>query len=56
MRTVYALRSLYQLKHASLDPAGRRDYWQAGKSVEHVHRVETAATIMQRFARALANG
>ena len=31
MRTLYALKSLRQLKHASLDE--KADYWQAGRSV-----------------------
>jgi len=53
MRTLYALRSLYQLKHASLDQTGRKDYWQAGKSVEHITNIEPAKTIVQRFASAL---
>jgi nitronate monooxygenase len=53
MRTLYALRSLYQLKHASLGQTGRRDYWQAGKSVEHIDHIESAETIVQRFAFAL---
>jgi nitronate monooxygenase len=30
MRTIYALRALRQLKRASLDETGERDYWQAG--------------------------
>jgi len=50
MRTIYALRSLYQLKHASLDQTGRKDYWQAGKSVEHIDIIEPVETIVQRFA------
>ena len=54
MRTLYALRSLYQLKHASLDQTGRKDYWQAGKSVEHIEMIESAETIVQRFADKLS--
>jgi len=50
MRTIYALRSLYQLKHASLDKTGRKDYWQAGKSVENITTIESVATIVQRCA------
>ncbi len=53
MRTIYALRSLYQLKHASLDKTGRKDYWQAGKSVENITAIESVATIVQRCADAL---
>jgi len=52
MRTIYALRSLWQLKRASLDESGSRDYWQAGKSVAGVDRIESAGAIVQRFARA----
>ena len=51
MRTIYALRSLWQLKRASLDGAGA-DYWQAGKSVDGIHGVEPVATIVRRFAAA----
>lgn len=54
MRTLYTLRSLYQLKHALLDQAGHKDYWQAGKSVEHIDNIEPVETIVQRFASALA--
>lgn len=54
MRTLYALRSLYQLKHASLDEQGKKDYWQAGKSVEHIDIIEPVETIVQRFADRLS--
>lgn len=50
MRTIYAIRSLYQLKHALQDTHGKRDYWQAGKSVGHIHSIESVKTIIQRFA------
>ncbi len=53
MRTIYALRSLWQLKRASLDDSGRRDYWQAGKSVDGVHAIEPAGEIVRRFGRAM---
>jgi nitronate monooxygenase len=58
MRTFYALRSAWQLKRASLAGGAReatsKDYWQAGKSVEHIDAVEPAGAIVQRFARAAA--
>jgi nitronate monooxygenase len=54
MRTIYALRSLRSLKHASLRGGSYRDYWQAGKSVESVHAVEPAGDIVRRFAAALS--
>ena len=53
MRTVYMLRSLWQLKRASLDESGTRDYWQAGKSVGDVREVLPAGEIVRRFAAAL---
>lgn len=52
MRTIYALRSLWQLKRASLDETGSKDYWQAGKSVAGVHEIEPAGAIVRRFAQA----
>ncbi len=54
MRTIYALRSLWQLKRASLDETGRKDYWQAGKSVAGVHAIEPVADIIRRFAAAIS--
>jgi len=54
MRTVYALRSLWQLKRAALDARGTRDYWQAGRSVAGIDAVEPAGAIVRRFAAAIA--
>jgi nitronate monooxygenase len=53
MRTIYALRSLWQLKRASLDETGTRDYWQAGKSVATIDRIEPAGAIVRRFRDAV---
>ena len=53
MRTIYALRSLWQLKRASLDETGSRDYWQAGKSVATIDRIEPAGDIVRRFKAAV---
>lgn len=50
MRTLYALRSGWQLKRASLDATGERDYWQAGKSVAGIESIEPAGEIVRRFA------
>ncbi|HXM38666.1 MAG TPA: nitronate monooxygenase [Gemmatimonadales bacterium] len=59
MRTMYALRSAWQLKRASLaggaGEASSKDYWQAGKSVAGIRSVEPAAAIVRRFAAALRN-
>jgi nitronate monooxygenase len=52
MRTVYALRSLWQLKRASLDERGVRDYWQAGKSVAGIDGILPAGEIVRRLAAA----
>src|SRR6185312_12674207 len=54
MRTIYALRSAWQLKRASLaGGAGEKtskDYWQAGKSVAGIHAIELAGEIVRRFS------
>jgi nitronate monooxygenase len=52
MRTLYTLRSLWQLKQASLDTTGDKDYWQAGKSVAGIHAIEPAGEIIRRYAAA----
>jgi nitronate monooxygenase len=57
MRTLYALRSLWSLKRGLLRDAP--DYWQAGKSVAGIDRVEPAGEIVRRFGdawRAASNG
>jgi nitronate monooxygenase len=53
MRTLYALKALWQLKHASLDESGEKDYWQAGKSAGAITSIEPAGEIVRRFAAAL---
>jgi nitronate monooxygenase len=52
MRTLYALRSLWQLRRASLDESGTKDFWQAGKSVATIDSIESAGAIVRRFAAA----
>ena len=52
MRAIYALKSIWQLKKASLDEGGSRDYWQAGKSVAGVRGIEPAGEIVRAFAEA----
>jgi nitronate monooxygenase len=56
MRTLYALRSLSALKRGLLRDAPERDYWQAGKSVAGIDRVEPAGEIVRRFAAAWRAG
>jgi len=53
MRTLYALKSLWQLKRASLDETGDKDYWQAGKSVAKITSVEPAGAIVRAFQKAV---
>jgi nitronate monooxygenase len=54
MRTFYALRSLWQLKRASLDESASQEYWQAGKSVAAIRSIEPAGEIVHRFSEAIA--
>ena len=49
MRMFYGLKSIWQLKHSSLDEKGEKDYWQAGKSAGSIHSVESCADIMQQL-------
>ncbi len=53
IRTWYALKSFWQLKRASLDPSGTNEYWQAGKSVAVIDRIEPAGEIVKRCRAAL---
>ena len=53
MRTYYSLKSVWQLKQASLQGSRYQDYFQAGKSVEHIDAIEPAGAIVERFAKAL---
>ncbi len=52
MRIIYALKSGWQIKRASLDESGRWDFWQAGQSVAGIRAVEPATDIVRRFAAA----
>ena len=53
MRALYSLLAVWQLKRASSEGSGYKDYWQAGKSVDGVHRIESAQEIVGRFQKAL---
>jgi nitronate monooxygenase len=52
MRSIYALRSLWQLKRASLDETGERDYWQAGRSVAEIDEILPAGQIVRACGEA----
>jgi nitronate monooxygenase len=53
MRSWYAVRSGFRLRHDALAPAGRQDYWQAGKSVAVIQRIEPAGDIVRACAAAV---
>ena len=53
MRTIYALRSLQRLKTDLHKGKGAEEYWQAGKSVDGIHGIEPAASIVRKFEAAL---
>ncbi|MEJ2502000.1 MAG: nitronate monooxygenase [Gemmatimonadota bacterium] len=53
MRMVYALWSGWKLKRSSYDESGRRDFWQAGRSVAGIHEIRPAGQIIRDFADAL---
>ena len=52
MRSLYAVRSAWQLKRASLDEAGSSEYWQAGRSVAGIQEILPAGEIVRRCAAA----
>ncbi len=52
MRTIYALKSLWQLRRSLHAKSARGDYWQAGKSVAGIRSVEPVASIVRRFSEA----
>lgn len=52
MRTFYSLKSLWQLKNASLQGMNYKDYFQAGRSVSGIHDIEPAGDVVRRFAEA----
>ncbi|MEM1283637.1 MAG: nitronate monooxygenase [Chlamydiota bacterium] len=51
MRLWYGWRALKDFKRITLKGGSTRDYWQAGKSVEGVHEVESVKDIINRFVR-----
>jgi nitronate monooxygenase len=53
MRMFYSLQSIWQLKRASLQGVGYKEYFQAGKSVAGIRGVEPAGDVVRRFAEAL---
>ncbi len=54
MRMFYQLKSVWQLRKASLQGMNYKDFFQAGKSVSGVKGVEPAGEIVGRFAASVA--
>jgi nitronate monooxygenase len=52
MRTLYALWSGWKLKRSSYDESGKRDFWQAGRSVAGIDDIRSAGDIIRQFAAA----
>ena len=52
MRSYYALKSIVQLKKASLKGLDYKDFFQAGKSVQGIDEIEPAADVVARYAQA----
>jgi len=55
MRMAYQLKSIWQLKRATQQGTNYKDFFQAGKSVSGVSKVESVETVVQRFRDALAS-
>ncbi len=53
MRMFYTIRSAFQLRKSSMDESGKQEFWQAGKSVAAIHRIEPAGEIVKHFKDAL---
>lgn len=49
MRLLFSLLAAWQLRRASREGAGYRDYWQAGKSVHGIDRIEPAGEVVRRL-------
>ena len=52
MRMFYSLRSFGQLKSAMVQGEAYKQFWQAGKSVESIDKIESAADIVASCRRA----
>ncbi len=53
MRALYSLLSLFKLKKASKKGSGYKDYWQAGKSVRGIEKIETVDDVISSYRKAL---
>jgi len=53
MRTLLFLKSLRSLKISLLDTSGKKDFWQAGKSVESIHGIQPVREIIDELTGSL---
>lgn len=53
MRSIYAIKALWQLKRSSFDESGSRDYWQAGRSAGAIDEVLPVDEVVRQFRSAL---
>lgn len=54
MRFFWGLLALRHFKKVTLEGGSPKHYWQAGKSVAHIHQIEPAKAVIERFMQALA--
>ena len=52
MRMIYSFLAAWQLRRASREGAGYKDYWQAGKSVHGIDKVESVAEVISALTGA----
>ena len=53
MRMFYTIRSAFLLRKSSYDEKIEKKFWQAGKSVDGIQKIESAADIVFKFKQAL---
>ncbi len=51
MRLYYNLTAFFQMRRTVLKGFSTKDYWQAGKSVEHIEKVESVKEIIDSFLK-----
>jgi nitronate monooxygenase len=55
IRMYYNLKALRDMKRTALEGFSTKDYWQAGKSVAGISKIEPAGDIVRRYAEVLRN-
>ena len=53
MRMFYTIRSAFQLRTSSYAENAKKEFWQAGKSVAGIKKIEAAGDIVKRYKRSL---